>query len=71
MFDLTVNKYMQQVKLDAAKDLLITSDHNISEIVNLIGLNNRSYFSKIFKEKYGVSPNYFLQSRKDNFDEDK
>lgn len=65
MFDLTVNKYMQQVKLDAAKDLLNNSEHNISEIVNRIGLNNRSYFSKVFKEKYGVSPNYFLQSRKE------
>lgn len=63
MFDLTVNKYMQQVKLEAAKELLTNTDHNISQIVGMIGLNNRSYFSKIFKEKYGVSPKYFLQPR--------
>jgi AraC-like DNA-binding protein len=63
MFNLTVNKYMQQVKLEAAKDLLTGSDHNISQIVSMIGLNNRSYFSKIFKEKYGVSPKYFLQNK--------
>ncbi|MCM4158326.1 helix-turn-helix transcriptional regulator [Antarcticibacterium flavum] len=66
MYGLTVNKYMQQIKLDKAKELLTTSEHNISEIVNLIGLNNRSYFSKVFKEKYGVSPNYFLSARKEN-----
>lgn len=60
MFDLTVNKYMKQTKLEAAKELLMNSEHNISQIVNMIGLNNRSYFSKIFKEKYGVSPKYFL-----------
>lgn len=65
MFDLTVNKYVQQVKLEAARDLLTDTDNNISQIVNQIGLNNRSYFSKIFKEKYGVSPKYFLSSRKD------
>lgn len=65
MFDLTVNKYMQQVKLEAAKELLAKSDYNISQIVNMIGLNNRSYFSKIFKEKYGVSPKYFLQGTKE------
>lgn len=69
MFDLTVNKYMQQVKLDAAKDLLMNTEHNISEVVNLIGLNNRSYFSKVFKEKYGVSPNYFLKSRNEKEEE--
>lgn len=62
MYGLTVNKYNQQVKLEKARDLLETTDHNISEIVNMIGFSNRSYFSKIFKEKYGVSPKYFLRS---------
>lgn len=62
MYDLTVNKFMQQVKLEAAKELLSSSEYNISQIVNMIGLNNRSYFSKIFKEKYNVSPKYFLKS---------
>ncbi len=63
MFDLTVNKYVQQVKLEAAKNMLSESDQNISQIVGQIGLNNRSYFSKIFKEKYGVSPKYFLNQK--------
>src|SRR5690606_27919503 len=72
MYDLTVNKYMQQVKLEAAKDLLSNSDYNISQIVNMIGLNNRSYFSKIFKEKYNVSPKYFLKSaqEKESFEKE-
>lgn len=64
VYDLTVNKYIQNVKLEAAKDMLMNSEKNISEIVLAIGLNNRSYFSKIFKEKYGVNPKYFLKSMK-------
>ncbi|APG60551.1 helix-turn-helix domain-containing protein [Christiangramia salexigens] len=63
LYCLTVNKYMQHIKLEAAKEMLQESDKNISEIVTAIGLNNRSYFSKIFKEKYGVSPKYFSKSR--------
>ncbi|MDT0645116.1 AraC family transcriptional regulator [Zunongwangia sp. F260] len=70
LYGLTVNKYVQQVKLDASKEMLATSDHNISEIVTAIGLNNRSYFSKIFKERYGVSPRYFLKLYKDKGEED-
>ena len=66
MFNLTVNKYIQQVKLEKARALLTKGENNISEIVNIIGLSNRSYFSKIFKEKYGVSPKYFLHSYSDN-----
>lgn len=61
-YDLTVNKYNQRVKLEKARELLESSEFNISEIVNMIGLSNRSYFAKIFKEKYGVSPKYFLKS---------
>lgn len=64
VYDLTVNKYIQNIKLEAAKDMLMNSEKNISEIVIAIGLNNRSYFSKIFKEKYGVNPKYFLKSLK-------
>ncbi len=64
IYDLTVNKYIQNVKLEAAKDMLMNSEKNISEIVLAIGLNNRSYFSKIFKEKYGVNPKYFLKNQK-------
>ena len=64
VYNLTVNKYMQHVKLEAAKEMLMLAEKNISEIVTAIGLNNRSYFSKIFKDKYGVSPKYFLRSKK-------
>ncbi|MGY5846383.1 helix-turn-helix domain-containing protein [Salegentibacter sp. HM20] len=64
VFNLTVNKYIQHKKLEAAKEMLMDSEKNISEIVTAIGLNNRSYFSKIFKEKYGVNPKYFLKARK-------
>ena len=72
VYNLTVNKYMQHIKLEAAKIMLMESEKNISEIVTAIGLNNRSYFSKIFKEKYGVSPKFFLKSRRNghNGDED-
>ncbi len=63
VYNLTVNKYMQHKKLEAAKEMLMNSEKNISEIVVSIGLNNRSYFSKIFKEKYGVNPKYFLKTR--------
>ena len=70
VYNFTVNKYMQHVKLEAAKEMLMLSEKNISEIVTAIGLNNRSYFSKIFKEKYGVSQKYFLKARKNQKEEE-
>lgn len=55
-FDETVNKFITNLRILKAKDLLENSDQNISQIVYFIGLNSRSYFSKIFYKKYGLIP---------------
>ena len=60
----TVNGYIQTIRLEIAKNLLSNSDYNISEIVQQIGLSSNSYFSKVFKEKYNISPSEFKQNNK-------
>lgn len=56
LYDTTVNSYVQKRRLDLAKNLLIDSEKTISEIVYMVGLSSKSYFSKIFKDKYQLSP---------------
>ncbi|WP_228852125.1 helix-turn-helix domain-containing protein [Aegicerativicinus sediminis] len=52
----TVLNYIRSVRLDKADQLLRDSDLNISEIVYSIGFTSRSYFCKIFKQKYRCTP---------------
>ena len=52
----TVTEYIREVRIKKAEDLLKNTDMNISQVVYTIGLTSRSYFSKIFKEKYNCSP---------------
>lgn len=59
LHNMTVNRYIHELRMNQATSLLKHSDLNISEIVSAIGLNSRSYFSKVFREAYGVSPRYF------------
>ncbi|MFL1011921.1 helix-turn-helix domain-containing protein [Flavisericum labens] len=59
LFKRTVTEYIRHVRLEVARDLITTTDLNISQIVYTIGFTSRSYFSKIFKEKYGITPNEF------------
>lgn len=56
LYGTTVNDYVHNRRLDLARGLLKNSEFTISEIVFMIGLASKSYFSKIFKEKYGLSP---------------
>lgn len=56
LYGRTVTEYIRHVRLETARVLMETTDLNISQIVYSIGFTSRSYFSKIFKEKYGMTP---------------
>ncbi len=64
LFGRTVTDYIKHVRLEIAEELLKTTDLTISEVVYTIGFSSRSYFSKIFKEKYHCSPKSFQDSIK-------
>jgi AraC-like DNA-binding protein len=61
----TVADHIRNVRLERAEQLIRTTDLNISEVVYTVGLTSRSYFSKIFKEKYGCSPKYYKDHQKE------
>ena len=60
LFQSSVNSYVQKYRLDMAKKLIEETDLNITEITYRIGINSRSYFSKLFKDQFGVSPSAYL-----------
>ncbi len=64
----TVTEYIRHARLEAARDYLSNSDMNISQVVYTIGFSSRSYFSKIFKNKYGISPSEFHANVKQNLE---
>jgi AraC-like DNA-binding protein len=60
----TVTSYVKNFRLQIAEELMRTTELNVSQIVYSIGLTSRSYFSKIFKEKYESSPNDYIKKFK-------
>ena len=61
----TVSNYIKNIRVDKARDLLIYSDHNVSEIAYMVGFASRSYFCKIFKEKFGLNALAYKEKYKD------
>lgn len=59
LYKTTVKEYISNYRLEKAKELLEISDLNITEITYKIGINSRSYFSKIFKQRYGILPKQY------------
>ncbi|MAQ75032.1 MAG: AraC family transcriptional regulator [Aquimarina sp.] len=60
----SVNEYVRHLKLEVARDHIKESDLSISEIVYNIGYKSRSYFSRIFYERYGILPTEYRNDPK-------
>ena len=63
LYNRTVTEYIRHVRLREARELMNTTDMNVSEIVYTVGFSSRSYFSKIFKSKFDISPSEYLKLR--------
>jgi YesN/AraC family two-component response regulator len=49
-------RYLTDIRIKKAKELLESTDYSIGEIGGIIGYENPLYFSRIFKKTAGVSP---------------
>ncbi|MCR5468159.1 MAG: AraC family transcriptional regulator, partial [Lachnospiraceae bacterium] len=52
----TLQNYVIDRKVDAAKRMLIYSDYSLTEIGNYLAFSSTSHFIKVFKEKTGLTP---------------
>ena len=48
--------YQQQIRIEKAKQLLLSNSSNVSEIAEQLGFESVYYFSRIFKNLTGISP---------------
>ncbi|MBC8485602.1 MAG: response regulator [Bacteroidetes bacterium] len=51
--------FIRTIRLHKARELLTTTSLNVSEIAYETGFTDPAWFSRVFKEEFGVSPNAF------------
>lgn len=63
LFSETIGKppmrYLRDIRLANACELLDTSEYPVSKIADLCGFNDPLYFSRVFADKYGLSPSAY------------
>lgn len=52
----TYNKYLNDLKLNFAKQILCSSDLSVTEVCYASGFSSLSHFLRLFKSTYGISP---------------
>lgn len=55
-------RYVQNVRLEKAKELLLEETENIAGVCLKVGIPNQSYFSQLFKQSTGVLPSEYKRS---------
>jgi len=61
LFNMSVNEYILNTRLQKAKYLLQHEECSISEVAYATGFSSPAYFSTVFKSKFGVTPKGFKE----------
>ena len=51
-----INKYIKNIRMEKAKEMLLTTNMKIADIGASIGFKNDSYFVKSFRDHFGKTP---------------
>lgn len=59
----SISNYINQVRVDRSKLLLMEDNLDIVEIANICGFESQSYFTKVFRSIAGITPKRYRQDR--------
>ncbi|OGO81600.1 MAG: hypothetical protein A2Y21_03815 [Clostridiales bacterium GWC2_40_7] len=57
---MSVAEYINEVRLNKAIELMRRSKASINQIIGKVGIENETYFYKIFKKRYGTTPKEYI-----------
>ena len=58
----TTSRYIRNIRLKVAAEMLQEKKHSITEVADLTGFSDATYFSRTFKDLYGMHPNAYRDS---------
>ena len=56
--------YMTRLRLERARNMLIHSNFSVSEVALSVGFSDPFYFSRLFREAYGLSPGAYKKANR-------
>ncbi|MFC5681878.1 ATP-binding protein [Flavobacterium sp. MAHUQ-51] len=66
---LAPSEFIRSIRLKRAAQLLMQGQYSVAEVSEKVGFNTQKYFSKYFKEAFGMSPSKYTQNEKNLDDE--
>ena len=57
------NTYLNKIRIESSKNLLLNDKINLVDISNMVGFEDQSYYSKVFKKLLGITPGKYRETR--------
>nr|WP_314898395.1 two-component regulator propeller domain-containing protein [uncultured Flavobacterium sp.] len=57
------SNFIRTVRLKYASELLLSKKYSVKEITHMCGFNSSAYFTKTFKELFGLTPTQFVEEK--------
>ncbi|MCI6272940.1 MAG: AraC family transcriptional regulator [Erysipelotrichaceae bacterium] len=61
---INIQSYIQNLRLEKAKDLLLNTEYTIKEISDKLNFSSQSHFQSLFKKQYNLTPTQFKNNIK-------
>ncbi len=62
IYGISIAKYIRKVKINYAKELLLTSNFSVAQVAEKVGIYDYNYFLKVFKEEAKSTPKEFIKN---------
>ena len=66
---MNLSEYLARVRVEKAKELLLT-DMSIQQIMESIGIYNRTTFTRMFRRLEGITPSEYRNLRNSTMDDE-
>ena len=60
-------EFIKEMRVKRAAQLIETGEYNMTQISYQVGINDPRYFSKCFKQKFGMTPTEYKDSLGKNY----
>lgn len=60
---LTPLQYLNRVRIEKAKELLLNTSLSVAEISESVGFSSQNYFGRLFRQQVGLSPTQFARTQ--------
>jgi len=56
-----ISEYVRKTRMERARQILLSEDTTITQVMYRVGISSSSYFTSAFKKEFGMNPSEYIK----------